>query len=391
MVAVLSPDIWLKSRRTRSRMIRLVIGNLAEAIGGSTEPTRHPGHRLRIGEPSPDAVAAASRVFGVSAVESLVPVRFTGLDDLAERVAEHFAAAVAGHSFAVRARRRGTHTWRSYDLACRAGDLLRRAGGTVDLDDPEVTVRVQVRDNEAFLVENVVGGPGGLPIGSQEEVLVLISGGIDSPVAAWMMMSRGCKVDYLHFLLDCAQSDHALSVARALWDEWGAGHPSMAHVVDLRPTAEELVTRVAPRMRQVALKALMARAASLVVEEEGSRAIVTGESLGQVSSQTLSHLAALSGQATVPMLRPLVGLDKQEIVRRARSIGTFELSARAREVCDLSGGQPVEVAASSGKVAAATDAVPEELWREAVARRQRFAIGEWLPGMTTDGVRDPSP
>jgi thiamine biosynthesis protein ThiI len=386
VIAVLSPDIWLKSRRTQSRMIRLVAANLAEALGEGAELARHPGHRLRVCSPSPEAIAAASRVFGVSAVESLIPVPFTGVDDLAERVAEFFADAVPGRSFAVRARRRGTHAWSSYDLACRAGDLLRQAGGTVDLEDPEVMVKVHVRDNEAYVVESVARGPGGLPIGSQEEVLVLISGGIDSPVAAWMVMSRGCKVDYLHFLLDCAQSDHALCVARALWDEWGAGHPSVAHVVDLRPAADELVARVRPRMRQVALKALMARAASVVAEEEGSRAVVTGESLGQVSSQTLSHLAALSIEASVPLLRPLVGIDKQEIVRRARSIGTYELSARAREVCDLSAGKPVEVAASSGKVMATADQVPEELWREAVAKRQRFQIGDWLPGMTTDGT-----
>jgi len=385
-IAVLSPDIWLKSRRTRSRMIRLVTENLAEAIGESAELTRHPGHRLRICPPSAEAITAASRVFGVSAVERLAPVAFAGLEDLSERVAEHFAAAVAGHTFAVRARRRGTHTWSSNDLACRAGALLCRAGGKVDLDDPEVVVRVHIRDDGAYMVRDVIKGPGGLPIGSQEEVLALISGGIDSPVAAWMVMSRGCRVDYLHFLLDCAQSDHALSVARALWEEWGAGHRAVAHVVDLRPTAEELVVRVAPRMRQVVLKALMARAASMVAEEEGSRAIVTGESLGQVSSQTLSHLAALSTEASVPILRPLVGIDKQEIVRRARTIGTYELSARAREVCDLSAGRPVEVAASSGRLAAATDKVPEELWRRAVRRRQRLALTDWLPGMTTDGA-----
>jgi thiamine biosynthesis protein ThiI len=384
VVALLSPDIWLKSRRTRRRLVAMVGANLREALGPAATVAAFPGHRLLLSRPDGD-LSAAARVFGVAALERQIPVPFGGLDDLAAAVAAHFAPQVAGRTFAVRARRRGDHPWSSYDLACAAGDLLREAGGTVDLDAPEVTAEVRIRGGRAAVVAGVEPGPGGLPVGSQEGVLALLSGGIDSPVAAWMMMSRGCRVDYLHFMLDCAQGDHALSVGRALWDEWGAGHDAVAHVVDMRPAADALVDQVAPKMRQVALKALMARAASLVAAEENLPALVTGESLGQVSSQTLAHLVALSGEATVPTLRPLLGLDKNEIVRRATAIGTYELSARAREVCDLSAGMPVEVAASPGRVAATTDRVPDDLWRDAVARRQRFLLRDWLPGMTTDG------
>jgi thiamine biosynthesis protein ThiI len=156
-------------------------------------------------------------------------------------------------------------------------------------------------------------------------------------------------------------------------------------VVDLRPAVEALVAAVGPKMRQVALKVLMMRAASAVASEEHLAALVTGESLGQVSSQTLAHLAALSTASPVPVLRPLVGLPKSEIVRRATEIGTFDLSARAREVCDLSGGGPVEVAAAPRRVLAAADRVPEDLWCEAVMKRQRFLLADWMPGMTTDG------
>jgi len=334
VIAVLSSDIWLKSRRTRRGMVAMVEASLVEALGPGAAVATYPGHR----------------------------------------------------AFAVRARRRGTHSWSSYDLACAVGDLLREAGGTVNLSDPEVTAEVRVRDGVAAVLAGVDPGPGGLPVGSQGGVLALLSGGIDSPVAAWMMMSRGCRVDYLHFMLDCAQGDHALSVGRALWDDWGAGHDAVAHVVDLRPAADALVAAVAPRMRQVVLKALMVRAASVVAVEEGLPALVTGESLGQVSSQTLTHLVALSGEASVPTLRPLLGLDKHEIVRRATEIGTYDLSARAREVCDLSAGMPVEVAATPARVAVTTDRVPEELWRAAVVERHRFLLRDWLPGMTTDGV-----
>lgn len=384
LVGVLSSDIFLKSRRTRAAMVRVLFENLAAALGPGASVERWPGHRLRFAAPASDPVTAATRAFGIAAVQRMVPVPFGSLDELAERVADMAAPRVTGRTFAVRPKRRGVHEWRSYDLAVRLGDLLRARGGTVDLGAPEVTVEVRINGDEAAYVAETVPGPGGLPLGSQDGALALLSGGIDSPVAAWMMMSRGCPVDVVHFVLDCAQGDHALAVAYRLWRQWGAGSMPTAHVVDLRPAVEALVAGVGPRLRQVALKVLMVRAASAIAAEERLAALVTGESLGQVSSQTLAHLAALSVASPAPILRPLVGLPKSEIVRRAAEIGTFELSSRAREVCDLSGGRPVEVAASASRVLAAAERVPEELWSEAVLKRQRFLLADWIPGMTTD-------
>jgi thiamine biosynthesis protein ThiI len=384
LAGVLSPDIYLKSRRTQVVMIRRLQANLRAALGPGATVSRIAGHRVRLAGETGDAAERAARVFGISSIERMAPLEHAGFDDLCDAVAADAAERVAGRSFAVRVRRRGTHGWNSYDAACRIGDLLREAGGTVDLDDPDVTVGVHVRDDWAAIVRSAIPGPGGLPLGSQDTALSLVSGGIDSPVAAWMLMSRGCPVDVLHFTLDCGQADHALAVAYRLWQQWGAGSNPVTHVVDLRPAVDSLVSQVGAGMRQVALKALMMRAASLVAGEEHLAALVTGESLGQVSSQTLVHLGALTETASVPVMRPLVGLSKQEIVARARAIGTYDLSARAREVCDLSAGAPVEVAARPARVAATADRVPEDLWRDAVAKRQRFLLADWAPGMTGD-------
>lgn len=385
LVGVVSSDIFLKSRRTRAAMLRVLSANLAAAVGPGTSVRRWPGHRLRFAGPAADPVGAAARVFGIAGVQRMVPVPFATVEELADGVAALAAPEVAGRTFAVRPKRSGRHDWSSYDLAVRVGDLLREAGGTVDLGAPEVTVEVRVVGGDAAYVAETAPGVGGLPLGSQDGALALLSGGIDSPVAAWMMMSRGCPVDVVHFVLDCAQGDHALAVAYRLWRDWGAGSAPTAHVVDLRPTVEALMAGVGPRLRQVALKVLMMRAASAVAAEERLAALVTGESLGQVSSQTLAHLAALSTASPVPVLRPLVGLSKSEIVRRATEIGTFELSARAREVCDLSEGGPVEVAAATRRVLAAADRVAADLWSDAVVKRQRFLLADWMPGMTTDG------
>ncbi len=379
-LALLSSDIWLKSARTRSRMITLVKSNLAAALGEGARVGVHHGHRLRIRAPGSEAISLASRVFGIASVEVLAPLRFGTMEEIACRIAERSVDAVRGRTFALRTRRRGEHDWRSNDLNRRAGELLVAEGGIVDLDDPEVPIEVRIGPRDAATVVDVRAGPGGLPLGSQDRALVLLSGGLDSPVAAWLMMSRGCGADFVHFVLDCAQADHALSVAHQLWSQWGHGDDPVADVVDFREVAEAVRHDVPERLRQVVLKALMMRAASALARESRHPAIVTGESLGQVSSQTLTHLAALSAQAASPVLRPLLGLDKDEILRRARAIGTYELSARARENCDLGDGGPVEVAAGRAKVVAASERVGDAAWRTALQRRVTLPLSGWMPG-----------
>lgn len=381
----LSGDIFLKSRRTQPRMIKRAVGNLEQAMRGAGftgSLDRLGSHRFAIdpGSTHDAVVEAALRVFGVASVDTVEEVAATDLDVLATAVAEATAHRVDGRTFGVRVKRRGDHPWRSGDLATKAGSLLVGAGGSVDLDDPDVWVEVTVIDERAFLVSDHRKGPAGLPIGTQAPVLSLVSGGFDSIVAAWMMMSRGCPVDFVHFQLSCAQADHALAVARSMWERWGFGSNPTVHLVEFERVKEALIGRVEARMRQVALKVLMARAASSVAEEARILALVTGDALGQVSSQTLPHLVAVSNQSTTPILRPLLGMPKETIIAQARVIGTAEISARAREVCDLSEGRPVATGARESSVARSVADVPEELMADAVATRKTFDLSDWMPG-----------
>ncbi len=381
----LSGDIFLKSRRTQPRMIKRALANLDVALRGaefSGSLDRLGSHRFAL-DPGPNTEAvvdAAGRVFGIASIDSVEEVPSQDLDTLAAAVAEAAGNRVAGRTFGVRVKRRGTHEWRSYDLASRAGALLVEAGGTVDLDDPDEWVEVSVVDDRAFLVTEHRKAAGGLPIGTQGRVLSLVSGGFDSIVAAWMMMSRGCPIEYVHFQLNCAQSDHALAVARSMWERWGYGDDPTVHLVEFEPVKDALEAHVEARMRQVALKVLMAQGASAIAEEEHIQALVTGDALGQVSSQTLPHLVAVSNQSTVPILRPLLGMTKEAIIGQARAIGTAEISARAREVCDLSEGQPVATGARETSVARSVADVPEELMDHAVATRKTFQLRDWMPG-----------
>jgi thiamine biosynthesis protein ThiI len=239
---------------------------------------------------------------------------------------------------------------------------------------------VTVLDDQAFLVVDHQRAAGGLPLGTQGRVLCLVSGGFDSVVAAWMLMSRGCPVDFVHFSLNCAQSDHALAVARELWMRWGHGTQPVVHLVEFQPVKDALYEHVDARMRQVTLKVMMAQAASEIAQEAGISALVTGDALGQVSSQTLPHLVAVSRSVDTPMLRPLLGLPKESIIDLARRVGTAELSARAQEVCDLSAGGPVATAASEIAIAVTLDRIPEEILSDVVATRKTFDLRDWSPG-----------
>jgi thiamine biosynthesis protein ThiI len=195
-----------------------------------------------------------------------------------------------------------------------------------------------------------------------------------------MLMSRGCPVDFVHFTLNCAQSDHALAVASELLQTWGHGSDPQVHLVEFQPVKDVLFERVDARMRQVTLKVMMAQAADMIAEEEELPALVTGDSLGQVSSQTLPHLVAVSKAISTPMFRPLLGLPKQAIIDLAREVGTAELSARAQEVCDLSEGRPVETAAGEAHIKRTVDRIPEQIMRDAVATKKSFLLSDWTPG-----------
>ena len=382
----LSGDVYLKSRRTQQRLIRTVRVNLDKAlrsVGYDGPVVRLGTHRFSLapGAEDIDAVrSAALRVFGVGSVDIVVEAEYETMEDLARTVAAFSADRVRGRTFAARVKRRGTHTWNSMDLARAIGAELIDVGRSVDLTNPEESVDVTVLDDKAFIVIDHERAAGGLPIGTQDRVLCLISGGFDSVVAAWMLMSRGCTVDFVHFSLNCAQSDHALAVAGELVSAWGYGMDPTVHLVEFQPVKDALFEHVEPRMRQVTLKVMMADAASQIAQSEDISALVTGDALGQVSSQTLPHLVAVSKASTTPILRPLLGLPKETIIDMARTIGTAELSARAQEVCDLSDGRPVATAATQRLVDSTVASMPEHVLADVIAIAKVFKLSDWAPG-----------
>ena len=307
---------------------------------GATGSAAH----TRQASPADDAMRAATRVFGLSSFSRVDAEIDADLNEIVRVGHDLYREAVQGRRYAVAARRIGRHPFSSRDICVDLGAALNPYG-TVDLTTPEVTVSVEVRDQRAVLFSGRSEGPGGLPLGVQGRAVCLISGGFDSAVAAWLLLKRGVALDYVFCnLAGPAFERSVIEVARVLADRWSYGDRPRMHIVDFGEAVQELQARVTPRYWQVVLKRLMYRAAEGVAAGIGADAVVTGESLGQVSSQTLRNLRAIESVANLPVLRPLVGFDKEEIIRIARRIGTSALSARVREYCAILEGKPVTAA-----------------------------------------------
>jgi thiamine biosynthesis protein ThiI len=376
-------EMGTKSARTRRRFLRVLARNVRAALERHEVPGRLEPRwsRVFVRTDQPDrARAGLAGVFGLHSISDVVILKFRGLDDLVARAADTFRERVAGRTFAVRARRAGEHPFRSPDVARELGTALLSDSGGVDLGRPEVEVSLEIGQGEAYAILDSVPGGGGLPVGTGGRAVALFSGGFDSPVAAWMTMRRGTALDLVVCDLgECGEVDGALAVARELADRWAPGVEPRAHVIGFAAVVAALKARVEPRLRQVLLKRSMYRAGTLVAEDIGADALVTGEALGQVSTQTLRNLAVAEEAAGMPVLRPLIGMDKEEIIRRARAIGTHDASERVVEHCSIAEGR-VETGATLREVLTAEGNVDEGFIRAAVARRQEVDLLTWEPG-----------
>lgn len=336
------------------------------------------------------ATGALSRVPGIgslSLVEATAPAE---LDAIVEVGARHFAAAVAQKRYAVRCKRSGDHAFGSMDVERALGAALQGHGAKVDLSDPEVTVSVEIDGHRAVFFSGRMPGPGGLPLGTGGRALALFSGGYDSAVAAWQLMKRGVEVDFLYCRIGSEAAERrALRVAKRLTDDWGAGSRPDFHVVDFQAVVAGLKRDAAPDLWQVLLKRSMLRAAETVADgiearlsscaaRRGGRAVgvdalVTGESVGQVSSQTLANLRSIDAAATRPVFRPLAGFDKLEIMRLAERIGTAQASAEVEEDCAITPGRTA-TASRPGPVAEAEAQVEDRALAQAVAGARSMAL-----------------
>ncbi len=331
-------EIALK-RGNRPLFLRRLAQNLARATG-DLGPVRV--HQLtgRIVLELDDSVSPeviqerVGRVFGIANFSHARRIPST-LDAMKAAIADVIGESHPA-SFRVTARRAfKSFPMNSEELNRELGAFIQaRTGWRVDLTRPELNVHVEVLPEETFVYTTKLPGPGGLPVGASGRVAALMSGGIDSPVAAWRMMKRGCRVVFVHFhsvpYLSSASKDKAVALARHLTRYQYA---SRLYLVPFGEIQRDVVLAAPPPLRVVLYRRLMVRIAERIARAERCQALVTGESLGQVASQTLENLSRLNEVATLLILRPLIGMDKEEISQQARAIGTFEISIEPDQDC----------------------------------------------------------
>jgi len=264
---------------------------------------------------------------------------YVDFDDTFEKCREHFAAKLPGKIFAVRCKRAGKgHDFTSMDMEAYIGSRLRLECGAagIDLKRPEVEVRFEVRYDRLLIVHAQHEGLGGYPLGTVEQTLVLMSGGFDSTVAAYQMMRRGLMTHFCFFNLGGrAHELGVMEVAHYLWQKFGSSHRVLFISVPFEEVVGEILTRVDNSQMGVILKRMMLRAATQMAERLQIEALVTGEAVSQVSSQTLTNLSVIDSATEMLVLRPLVAAHKQDIIDTAVRIGTAEFAKNMPEYCGV--------------------------------------------------------
>ncbi|SEL47114.1 tRNA uracil 4-sulfurtransferase ThiI [Halomonas daqiaonensis] len=395
----LHPEITIKSRSVRQHMTRCLASNVRNILRQLDEGVRVKGGWDALLVSLPEALSPGrvqemeetlTRIPGIHEVLATEAVPCTSLTEAAAWIVPHWKAAIAGRRFRVRAKRRGDHDFSSMDLERHLGSALLAAepSARVDLKNPEVVVSVELTHKRLQLIRSRRPGLGGYPLGVQGQALALVSGGFDSPVAAWRMLRRGIKTHYLFFNLGGpAHESGVREVTHHLWQRYSASHNVDFTSVPFEGVVTEILRSIPDGLMGVVLKRMMVRAASRVATRSGIPVLVTGDAIAQVSSQTLSNLALIDAASKLPILRPLVTEDKQEIIDTARRIDTARFAEQMPEYCGVISRRPHTRAPTDKVLAAEADfdftVLDAAVDAATVTRANRLLEGWPQPGEVT--------
>jgi len=282
------------------------------------------------------------RIFGIGTFSYIITTVKPEYETLLNEGEKCFSPFVKDKSFAVRCKKAGTYNFKSLDLERELGARLNQVASHVDLTQPEITAHIDfIKDTSYFYINREQGG-GGLPTGSQGKALCLLSGGFDSAVAAWRVLRRGVKLDYLLCNIGGKSLERqVLQISHILYKNWSYGYQPKIYVIDFKKVVADIQKNVQGSYNQIILKRVMYKAGALAAKKIKASALVTGEALGQVSSQTLDNLNAINYDTPYIVIRPLIGMDKVEIIKQAEVIGTNKISEKVKELCSISQGCPV--------------------------------------------------
>ncbi|MHC1754883.1 MAG: tRNA uracil 4-sulfurtransferase ThiI [Methanosarcina sp.] len=345
VVIVRYGELALKSPGVRNWYEKILMKNIAAMLDSRGVPyslMRREWGRIFIETTDPRAAGAAADVFGVVSTSSAL-ITEPDLKSAAGTCALIGTDIIReGESFAIRARRSGNHPFSSADVGRNCGDAvwnaLEKAGKhpRVDLSSPDKEIFVEMRQNLAYVYLETVKGVGGLPLGTQGNMVVLMSGGLDSPVAAWLMMKRGVMITPIYCnnspYAENAAKERAFDCIRQL-QAWAPGHQFTTYEIPHGPNLRSFIEICDRKNTCLLCKRMMYREAYEIMKKEGASGIITGSSLGQVASQTAANMHAEIYQLAIPIYHPLIAFDKTEIVDIARRIGTYDISTRSAGGC----------------------------------------------------------
>lgn len=361
-IVKLQSEVAMKSRPVRKRFTKILDSSIRNVLRRIDErvKTKINWDSIEVMTDNTDAdirLALIDTLMCVPGIAFFLEVQereFTDLHNIFEQTLEVQAKNIENKSFCVRAKRTGEHDFSSLELEQYVGGGLNQnvESARVQLKKPDVTVRIEVNQKKLFIVTERHQGLGGFPIATQEDVLSLMSGGFDSAVSSYQFIKKGARTHYCFFNL--GGSAHELGVKQIsyyLWNKFGSSHKVKFFTVDFEPVVAEILENVENGQMGVILKRMMMRAAAQVADKMGIQALITGEALGQVSSQTLTNLNVIDRVTDTLILRPLAAYDKQDIIDIARKIGTEDFSKTIPEYCGVISKKPT-VKANLSKIEA---------------------------------------
>lgn len=343
-IVKLFPEIIMKSSSVRKRFVKVLSNNIREILRPQDDTIAVVHHWDFIEVRSKDErkreliLEHLQRICGIHHILEVQESPFVDIHDIFEQTLRAVGSTLNDKTFCVRVKRRGEHSFSSLDVMQYVGGGLNQAidSAKVKLKNPDITVNIEIEDDKMMLVKARYEGLGGFPMSTQEDVLSLISGGFDSAVASYMFMRRGSRVHYVFFNL--GGKAHELGVkqmAHQLWSRYSASHKVKFISVDFAPVVAEILTKIDDGQMGVVLKRMMMRAASQIAQKLKINALVTGEALGQVASQTLTNLSMIDKVSDTLILRPLITHDKASIIALTEQIGVADIAKSMPEFCGV--------------------------------------------------------
>ncbi|RBQ23396.1 tRNA sulfurtransferase [Candidatus Methanobinarius endosymbioticus] len=326
-------ELGLKSPRVRGRFERKLSSNIKASF--NCEIDINQARIFIFPENFDEALSKLHKIFGIVSFSPAISTHST-FENIEKTLSEYTDKLVeeglidSETPFAIRCRRVGTHDFSSQELAAFAGAVVvRKLNCPVDLTNPKLEIFIEVRDDETYIFHEKIKGPGGLPLETQGKLVSLISSGIDSPVATYMMMKRGCEIIALHFdnepFTKPKSREKFNSIIEKL-EEYSSGVSLRTRIVNYGEYLQKCKNNAPDKMTCILCKSGMYQIAGMLASAMNALGVVDGNSVGQVASQTLPNILATRDNLDVPVLSPLIGMDKVEIEKIAKKIGTYDIS-----------------------------------------------------------------